>query len=215
MGYSMHVYIIHRETYGLHREEWLSHNPAEFCVCCLQAVLRGLLKWTETCFFRTSTLILTLALKPMSLACVSHGKTITSLRVQTGQDQNRKYSFIKTSSHSSGTLLKCFLNAVSSNITVLTYLTWWGRKKTNSCCSSRTGNELNGRNLCAVLFFFFFLVCLLRIFVYLRFPGGNSRLGARSARVSDCVRDTPSLHVSQSACSTLSSWSVLNRKGRL
>lgn len=51
--------------------------------------------------------------------------------------------------------------------------------------------------------------------MYLRFPGGNSRLGAHSVHVSDGVRDTASLHVSQSACYTLSSQSVLNRKGRL
>lgn len=62
---------------------------------------------------------------------------------------------------------------------------------------------------------FFFFSCLLRIFVYLQFPGGNPRLGARSVRVSDRVRDAASLHVSQSACYALSSWSVLNRKGRL
>lgn len=56
------------------------------------------------------------------------------------------------------------------------------------------GNELYGRNLCAVLFFF----CLARIFVYLRFPGGNCGLSVCSVRVSDSERERVREHVSKS-----------------
>lgn len=194
-------------------EAWLSTSHAEFCVYCLQAVLRGLLKWTESCFSKTSTLILTLALKSMSLECVSHGKTIT-LRVQMGQDQKEEIYFWNTSSRSYGTYLKYFLNAdISDILGVLTYLTLVGKKENKFHAATEQGmNWMAG--ICAPCFFFFFS-CLLRIFVYLRFPGGNPRLGARSVHVSDRVRDAASLHVSQSACYALSSWSVLNRKGRL
>lgn len=74
------------------------------------------------------------------------------------------------------------------------------RKKTNSSYNrlAQKGNELYGRNLCALLFFFFFFSsCLMRIFVYLRFPGGNWWLSVCFVRVSYRVRERASDHVSK------------------
>lgn len=77
------------------------------------------------------------------------------------------------------------------------------RKKTNSSYNNRLaqkGNELYGQNLCALLFFFFFSSCLMRIFVYLRFPGGNWWLSVCFVRVSYRVRERASERPCEQAC---------------
>lgn len=58
--------------------------------------------------------------------------------------------------------------------------------------------------ICVLGCFFFF--CLLRIFVYLRFPGGNCGLSVCSVRVSASDRERASMWVSPSVCNVLSSW---------
>lgn len=64
------------------------------------------------------------------------------------------------------------------------------------------GTELYGRNLCAALFFFFPFFCTARIFVYLRFPGGNCGFSVCSVRVSDSDRERVRKHVSKSEYAT-------------
>lgn len=56
----------------------------------LRAVLRGLLKWTKSCFFIISALISSLTLKKMPPDGVSHGRGVlfsktAMLRVQRGR----------------------------------------------------------------------------------------------------------------------------------
>lgn len=90
------------------------------------------------------------------------------------------------------------------------------RKKTNSSFNNRPAQKDYGEwivwpeSVCSAVFFFFvlFLFCLARIFVYLRFPGGNCGLSVCSVRVLDSQREQASMWVSQRVCNVLSSWSL-------
>lgn len=78
MGYSMHVYSI---SYTVKHTVSTVKNDCPITLLSFLSIafrLRGRLKWTETCFSRTSPLISMLALQSMSLTCVSQGKTTES-----------------------------------------------------------------------------------------------------------------------------------------
>lgn len=86
------VYIRQRVIW-FHREAWPSPNPSESCVYGLQAVPRGLLKWTKSRFSIMSALISTLALQTMSLECVSRGRRVLFWKIhQHAQSSERSSS---------------------------------------------------------------------------------------------------------------------------
>lgn len=90
--YYIQVYIM-QTVIWFHREAWPSPNPSESCMYGLQAVPRGLLKWTKSRFSIMSALISTFALQTMSLECVSHGRSVLFWKIhQHAQSSGRSSS---------------------------------------------------------------------------------------------------------------------------